>query len=531
MKNLTTIIFFAAIHLCHAQSEKRIKPDIKSAVLYFNQASIHAEARFEVEAGQNKIVLVGLPNNLSQDAIQLKPKGDITIQEVYFRNNTGRLPSKTKELSLLEDSLSHYQSESDSINNFIEALQIEQKLIVSNMQIKGENTGVKAIELEDIADFYRERLPQISNLINKLAKKREKINEKLARLRAKVVPLQNDRNKLTGELVAIVNANAKVPAVFDLSYISYEAGWQPTYDWKIKSVKEPLSLVYKASAFQHTGQDWNHIKLSFSTSQPSNISNLPVLPDWRLSFDYPKPIMLYGDMKRKSAAAPARAEEEITMEVSAYFSNVQETNLFSGTILEYALNTPVNLPTDSISHSFELKSATVNAEYKFIAVPKLQSEVFVTAYISAWESLNLVPSQTSVYVENAFIGNSYIDPNATGDTLKIPLFTDKNIVVTRALLTDLSSRKFIGTNTKQEFGFLITLKNNNKESVDLVLQDQIPVSNDGQIEVEYANETNADWNKSTGKLEWKLNLGPTESKKIMLKYSVKYPKDKRVRGL
>jgi len=526
MKSLTTIIFLGVINISHAQHEKRIKPEIKSATLYLNQASVHAEARFEVEAGQNKIVLVGLPNNLAQDAIQLKPKGDISIQEIAFRNNTSRLPAKSRELSALEDSISHVQNELDSIKNHIEGLHLEEKLILSNMIIKGENTGVKALELEDIADFYRERFPQIKNLIHRATKKSEKLQEKYSRLRAKVLPLQNDRNKLSGELVATINANAKVPAVFDISFITYNAGWQPSFDWKIKSVTEPLALVYKASAFQNTGQDWNHIKLSFSTSQPNSISNLPYLPDWRLEFDNPRKV-IYKDMKLSAAAR----SEEMAVEVSADFSNVQNVNYFSGSILEYSLNSPVNFPTDSISHTFELKSVSVNAEYKYIAVPKIQSDVFVTAYIPEWENLNLIPSQTSVFVENAFVGTSYIDPTATGDTLKIPLFTDKNIVVTRTLITDFASRKFIGSNSKQEYGYLITLKNNNKEAVNLVLQDQIPVSSDAQIEVEYANETNADWQRESGKLEWKLNLGATESKKLILKYAVKFPKDKRVRGL
>lgn len=528
MKNTLTVLLFLVEFFSFAQHEKRIKPEVKSATLYFNQAAIHAEARFEVEQGQNRIVLIGLPNYLNADGIQLKPKGDISIQEVYFRNNTSRLAPKSKELVLFEDSLEHVNAEIDSISNTIQALQTEEQFILSNMQIKGDNVGVKALELEDIADFYRERLPQIKNLIFKSNKKRDRLNEKVSKLRSKAMPLQNNRNKLSGELVVLVNAYSKSPAVFDLSYLTNEAGWKPSFEWKIKTVKEPLNLVYKASAFQNTGQDWNHIKLSFITSQPNSIYNLPVLPDWRLDFDNPRPALY------KSAGGPGASPSIVERDMavaSEDFSNVQDVNYFSGTIQEYALNAAVNFPTDSISHAYELKSVTVNAEYQYITVPKVQPEVFVTACISEWEKLNLVPSQTSVYVENAFIGNSYIDPNATGDTLKIPLFTDKNIVVTRELLSDFSSKKLFGSTINQEFGYVITIKNNNKETVNLLLQDQIPVSSNNQIEVEYLNETNADWNRETGKLTWKLNVASTESKKLILKYSVKYPKDKRVRGL
>ena len=41
----------------------------------------------------------------------------------------------------------------------------------------------------------------------------------------------------------------------------------------------------------------------------------------------------------------------------------------------------------------------------------------------------------------------------------------------------------------------------------------------------------AKYNKDTGKLSWDLNLQPNETKKIVFKYEVKYPKDKQVNGL
>jgi len=41
----------------------------------------------------------------------------------------------------------------------------------------------------------------------------------------------------------------------------------------------------------------------------------------------------------------------------------------------------------------------------------------------------------------------------------------------------------------------------------------------------------ADFNRETGKLNWKLTLQPLENKEILLKYNVKYPKGKNIQGL
>ena len=78
----------------------------------------------------------------------------------------------------------------------------------------------------------------------------------------------------------------------------------------------------------------------------------------------------------------------------------------------------------------------------------------------------------------------------------------------------------------QKFTYEITVKNNKKESVDLLLKDQFPLTTNKEIEVELIDAGNADVNRDLGELDWKLSLNGGESKKIRFTYSIKYPKDK-----
>jgi len=41
----------------------------------------------------------------------------------------------------------------------------------------------------------------------------------------------------------------------------------------------------------------------------------------------------------------------------------------------------------------------------------------------------------------------------------------------------------------------------------------------------------AQYNKQTGKLSWELELKPNETRKVVYKFEVKYPKDKQISGL
>jgi uncharacterized protein affecting Mg2+/Co2+ transport len=101
-------------------------------------------------------------------------------------------------------------------------------------------------------------------------------------------------------------------------------------------------------------------------------------------------------------------------------------------------------------------------------------------------------------------------------------------VVKRDKLVDLSSVKFLGTNKKQVFSYEITVKNNKKEKISMLLKDQYPLTTNKDIEVEVLETSGADVNKDLGILNWNIELAPGESKKYKLSYSVKYPKDKIV---
>jgi hypothetical protein len=102
------------------------------------------------------------------------------------------------------------------------------------------------------------------------------------------------------------------------------------------------------------------------------------------------------------------------------------------------------------------------------------------------------------------------------------------VVVKREKMTDFSSVKFLGSNKLQKVTYELTVKNNKKDAVNLLLKDQFPLSTNKDIEVELIDDGGASVNKDLGVLTWKLSLAPGESKKIRFTYSTKYPKEKTI---
>ena len=164
--------------------------------------------------------------------------------------------------------------------------------------------------------------------------------------------------------------------------------------------------------------------------------------------------------------------------------------------------------------------------YKYYAVPRMDKDAYLLAEVADWEKLNLLPGDANIIFEGTYVGKSFIDPSSTADTLNLTLGRDKRVVVKKEKLVDYSSTKFLGNSKQQKLTYELTVKNNKKDTVRMLLKDQYPLSTNKDVEVELLESRNASINPELGVLSWKLELAPGEMKKIRFAYSVKYPKEK-----
>jgi sporulation-control protein spo0M len=94
------------------------------------------------------------------------------------------------------------------------------------------------------------------------------------------------------------------------------------------------------------------------------------------------------------------------------------------------------------------------------------------------------------------------------------------------MIKKFNEKKIIGNARKEIRAYEISVKNKKSIPVEITIEDQIPLTSVQEIEVELLESSDAGYDKTTGKLSWKLILQPGEEKKLPFKYSVKYPKDK-----
>ncbi|HEX3386172.1 MAG TPA: mucoidy inhibitor MuiA family protein, partial [Mucilaginibacter sp.] len=198
------------------------------------------------------------------------------------------------------------------------------------------------------------------------------------------------------------------------------------------------------------------------------------------------------------------------------------------TNIEFEIKDPYSIPTDGKQYTVDINQLDLAASYEYAVAPKISTDVFLTAKLTDWNKYNFLSGEANLFFEGTFIGKSLINTAATTDTLNLSLGADKNIVVTRTSLKNLAEKTGLGSNRKETRDWQIEVKNRKNQTVNLLVEDQVPVSQNSSIEVETQELSGGQFEKNTGKISWNFMLNPQDDKKVELKYQVKYPKNQSV---
>jgi uncharacterized protein (TIGR02231 family) len=538
-------IITAVANASTTETAQDVSTPVKSVVLYLNGAEITHTTQVNLSAGRNKVVFIGLTPNLLSKSIQVNVPADVTILSVSDRVNYLAKQEQNIRIKQLKDSSDMLNDNLKLVQNDRDAFTTEKQMLIANQSIGGSTTGVAVAALKPAVDFFRSRIQEINGELFKLDKKEKIFTESLSKVDRQLEELNAKFNAPTAEVTALVTVAAKTTANFELKYIVGSAGWAPLYDLRAEDIGKPIELKYRANVFNNTGIDWSEVKLKLSTADPLASASQPELSTWHLDYE---DVYLnangnmswqwsYGDnlpMKDSLGVSPgtydvvqnavdqSKVNEEVSGKVK--YEEIQVSELS----VEFDIKTPYTVPSDAKPYLVDVTTYNLPATYQHYSAPKVDRDAFLLARITGWEDLNLVEGVANVYYAGAYVGRSYISTQSTDDTLNLSLGRDRKVVITRTKLKDLTSTKFIGSTRKEVYAFEIVAKNNTKAAINLELNDQIPVSKQGDITVESIETSKAELDPITGKLKWNFILQPDEVKKIQLEFSIKYPKNKSV---
>lgn len=537
MKSIYLFLLIAlSTSFIKAQTPRLFPAVLESATIYRSGAELNHKARVNIPTGTSEIVITNVANTLDENSIQISVPPSVTILSTSFSKDYLKQDNNSPAYRIIDDSLTFAKRELVKVQNksIVEANLLG--LLDKNQTVGGTNIGVNVNELIKVADYYKNKQLELRNSIATLQETEQHWQRKIAKLQKQLQELSQDKSGTTGQVIINVLATQPVNADFNLSYLSPNAQWQAFYDLRAENTASPLKILYKASISQYTGIDWKKVKLSLSTGNPTQNGTAPLLSSWFLQFGTPQhqyAKQVRGKTSALMIGSIGQDKQELREVVVTAMAKAapQFKQVENQLNVVFDVDIPYDIASNSKPHSVMLKESTQPASFKYYSIPKVDNDVFLMADITDYEKLNLLPGEANLIFENSYIGKSYINPNALTDTLKLSMGRDKKIIIKREKIAEQTGVKTIGSNKKQTFTYEITVRNSKKESINLQLKDQYPISTDKDMEVELLSSNGAEVDKETGMLTWNLNMKPNSAQKIRISYSVKYPKDRIIPNL
>ncbi len=542
MKNIVACIAVILIqHLSYA-AETKTNSTIKNVTVFLNGAQVNREANIKLNKGLNYFSFDSLSPSINVNSLQISGKGDFIILDTKYsliqpdyNNPTTKVPEKyTLQQKIIQDSIDFVNFDLEELKFKKDVLTAEKQLLIGNGSMKSDSLAL----LKDALAFFREKYNDINGALIKVKKEEykvqkrlNKLNEQLAKLNTEIAQLYNKPSKPNHKVVVTVQSEYATSGKLALNYMVSNASWSPSYDLRANNITTPVELTYKANVYQNTGEKWENVDLKLSTNNPYKSKTKPILPTWYLNYynpnNYYKKSATYGGLAQPTSTMKEvddlfLDEEMQKAESSAMYSSMTE----SFTNIEYSISIPYTIDSDGQNHVVAIKEEELKAKYEYYLVPKMDANAFLVASINGFEELNLLPASANIYFAGTYIGQTMINTQITGDSLNIDLGREERITAQRQLIKKDEKDKLLGNDKTKFFNYEITLKNNLVNTIDLVVEDQVPISNDKDIKVDITNKGKAELKEPTGALIWKFDLPGKTSKKLNFTYNVQYPKDK-----
>jgi len=518
-------------------AQKKISSTVEKVTLYLSGAQVYRTAEMRLPAGNHRLVIQGLSPYLDENTLQVNAEGDIVLLAVNRSVNyleearqNGRADSLKQEIQAL-----------DSLNQMdrmrIGVLQEKQALLQANRKLaSGQEASPSLTELREALYFFDAEMSKLMSEKLSLERRISKRDQRRSQLEKQIGNLQASQYDPSSEIEVRLRAESSGTVRLSLSYLVNRAGWVPKYDIRVADVASPFRLEYKAEVYQNTKENWQNVRLSFSTTNPSQSGLAPHLEKWYLDFARSEPLRRSFALPEENADAPAdrvlqnkaRGEAVSAFEAPAPRPAIQTTLTENEVDLTFEIDEPYSLRSDGEKRLVDLRQYEIPAAYSYEAVPKLEPAAFITARFTDWDQYGFLPGDANLFFEEAFVGRTLLEARALEDTLSLSLGRDRNISIERKVDETFARKRSIGSSVLETRGIRITIRNNKSQKVILRVMDQIPLAANNEISVRPEELSGGSLDEETGEVSWDLILDSQETREINLQYEVKYPKKEKV---
>jgi uncharacterized protein (TIGR02231 family) len=531
----------------------RADSKISAVTAYTDRAMVTRRAHLSLDVGEGTIFVGGLPPTLDEYSLRVAALGPAKVRVLGVkigRELAGR-PSATQAekfratLERAEDEQRVLEDKRTIIAERLQGVKALSEAAVSDLAKSIARRRMDLAEAEGVVSFFYDDLTKSNAQLVKLDKAlRDKARE-IEKLRFDYEKHMSPKPR--EEKNVAVSYECSVGGEFDLalSYVMPGAGWEPTYDLYFDEAEKDTEIFYRAAVYQHTGEDWDGVKLKLSTARPQAGAAPPELEPKFVDFYEP---YVPAPQPLRAAAPAAVAEVEAgalrdeaefkaafeEVEEHAYPPDITEAEVESaGPAVTYAVPGLPSIPADGEPHIVGVSSHRFGGELSYVVIPEHAEVAYLSAKAVNATELAFLPGAANIFRGGEYVGRAQLDLTVPGGEFEYFLGADDRLEVKydSQRITD-EAAGLTGANRKITVKALSELENRTGDAVKLVLKQRLPVPLNKDIKVKVTDAKPKPTEKGDdGLFEWYLHLKNGEKKSVTFSYDVDYPKDRDLEGV
>lgn len=543
-----------------AAAETELTSRIDRVTVFPDGAVVTRLGKADLLQGVSQIVLRGLPATIDPASIRVEGKGDgaFSVGAVDVRVTPG--DAKPVLDTVLEEKLKTLRDEKEKLSGQIGAIESKRATIERFAQVGPDKLGPdgKALPVADWPAVFE----AIGTALVKVQDELRVTRNRLSDVEAEIASLERARPQAgrpgapKRDIAIAVEAPQPIAAEFTVTYRVTGANWTPTYEARLTTTgeKPEIALTRRAEIRQRSGEAWDDVALTLSTTRSTGGTRAPELTPMQVAFFEPQ-IVAEARSRAEALARKAEAEKAAPAPASDRLSKfrysggmrddfiapppkpaeIQVATIEAGA---YQANFQVpgraTIPQDGTSKTVTLTQRKAEATLSARTVPELEQKAYLEASFVHDEEAPLLAGRIALHRDGTYVGMGQFNLVAPGDKVELGFGADDRIKVSFAPVKRRENDpSWLGQTRTDLREFRTVVKSLHAKPVKITVLERIPFSESSGITVEtIAAQTTPPTEKQVGDrrgiASWTFDLAPGAEKEIKLAYRIKWPGDREL---
>ncbi len=511
---------------------------ITAVTVYPDGARLTREVRFSApSAGSHELLVTDLPYDSDPGLIRLAPSDGLQLGAFNLRAD--RLPPRedplTPEQQAAKTAVEAAEAAAQTAQLALDAVQARVEAAEAQVRFLSSFTGalpdgatpdtIKAMATMIGSETLAARQAALAARADLFPAQKALVDaqEALAKAQSAFDALPSADMDYTALSVAVTAATAGEETVTITQYVG-NASWRPVYDLNLtRGGGDALTLNRSVLVTQFTGEDWDGVALTLSSSRPAEQSAPSQLwPELRSI----GPEEAEMDLARKSDAVEGALYQEAPVAEAAP-APVTAGMAMEGDTVVYNYPEPVTVATGAEDLRLALDSLSFSPVVEAVAVPRLDKTAFVMASFTNASDEPLLPGQAMLFREGVLVGSTWLDVIAPGVEADVGFGAIETLTVKREMPKRAGGETGVFTSSNQQSeSAVITVENTGDQPWPVRILDQVPYSEQDDLEIEVSatpEPTETDVEGQRGILAWEFDLAAGGKQTITLEQVLTWP--------